>query len=137
MADHPQVEVPSAPFEPLAQEIDTHGQSLGFDPSGGDTVPPTIGNFAPTPGTPLQRNTAVSFDVLDLSGLLRVEVSVTLGGDRFVVHDGDTFVGQYVNLSTRSPIVDGFRFNVRHNGGWIEPPTFRVHAVDTSGNEAS
>lgn len=31
MADTPQVEVPSAPLEPVAQERDDHEQSLGFE----------------------------------------------------------------------------------------------------------
>ncbi len=135
MADHPQVLL--SPPDPLVQSEDDHAQ-VEVPIGGGDTIDPTIGNFAPAPGTPLQRNTAVAFDVLDnASALRRVEVSVTLGGDTFVVHDGDTFLGQYVNLSTRAPIVGGFRFSVRRNGGWITPPTFHVHAVDTSGNEAS
>lgn len=107
----------------------------------GGGAAPVIDNFDPPVGTPLARSDSVSFDVTDDTGLLRGEVFVTLGGDTFVVHDGDNFRGQFANLSSRSPIVaglsSGFRYTVRRNGGWIESPTFEVHATDTSGQEAT
>jgi hypothetical protein len=103
-----------------------------------DSTPPTIANILPTPGTPIDRSQAITFDVLDnVSAFRRVEVFVALGGDTFVVHDGDTFKGQFTNLSSRTPIAGGYHFSVRKNGGWIQPPSFEVHAVDTAGNEAS
>lgn len=106
--------------------------------AGGDVVSPTIGNFAPAVGTPITRSEIVSFDVIDnLSSLRRAEVFVTLAGETYVVHDGDKFRGQFSNLSSRSAIPGGFRFNVKRNGGWINPPVFEVHATDTSGNEAN
>ena len=99
-----------------------------------DTTPPTIDNFSPVVGTPLARNDAVSFDITDASGLLRAEVWLVLGADVIVVHDGDKF--RFTNFSSRAAIVNGFRYTVRRNGGWLEPPTFEVHATDTDGNEA-
>lgn len=105
--------------------------------SSGDVQPPTIGNFVPSVGTPIKRSDAIQFDVLDnLSSLRRAEIFVTLDGETYVVHDGEKFRGQFSNLSTRTPIAGGFRFIVRRNGGWTTPPTFEVHATDTSGNEA-
>jgi hypothetical protein len=109
--------------------------SLG---AGGDEVPPTIENFVPAVGTPLKRSDSIRFDVLDnVSSLRRAEIFVSLAGETYVVHDGEKFRGQFSNLSTRTPIAGGFRFTVKRNGGWTSPPTFEVHAVDTSGNEAS
>jgi hypothetical protein len=132
------------PAQELAASVDVGSLGATYDDTAtqtladpGDAVPPTIGNFIPAVGTPLVRSDVVQFDVLDnVSALRRVIVIVTLGGETFVVHDGFAFRGQFSNLSTRSAIVGGFRFNVRRNGGWTNPPTFEVHAVDTSGNEA-
>lgn len=107
----------------------------GGAPGGGDITDPLIDNFDPPVGTPLNRNDAVSFDVTDLN-LVRAEVFVDIGGDVFVVHDGDRFRGNFSNYSTRSVITNGFRFTVRRNGGWIAAPAFEVHAIDSGGNEA-
>lgn len=114
------------------------GEFLPVGPGGtGGGSAPVIDNFDPPVGTPLNRDTVVSFDVTDDTGLLRGEVFVTLGGDTFVVHDGDKFRGRFSNFSSRTTIPDGFRYNVRPNGGWTEAPTFEVHAVDTAGQEAT
>lgn len=102
-----------------------------------DVVAPVISNFAPSVGTPLNRSDFVSFDVTDDTGLLRGEVFVRLGDDVFVVHDGEKFRGRFTNFSSRAAITGGFRYTVKPNGGWTQAPIFEVHAVDTSGNEAT
>lgn len=102
-----------------------------------DTTKPTIANFSPAVGTPLNSTQPVTFDVTDETGLVRALVLVTLGSETFLVHDGDIFRPGFSNYSTRTAIAGGFRYTVRPNGGWTKPPTFEVHAVDTSGNEAT
>jgi hypothetical protein len=108
------------------------------DPIGGDTTPPVIGNFDPPVGTPLARGDSIAFDVTDnLDEIRRVIVLVTLGGETYCVHDGFEFKGEFSNLSSRTSITDGWHYVVKRNGGWTAPPTFEVHAIDTSGNEAT
>ena len=121
------------PSESLPDPIVT--QTL-FDLGSGGGSQPVIDNFTPAVGTPIDRDTTISFDVTDDTGLLRAEIFVTLGGQTFVVHDGEKFRGDFTNYSTRTAIVGGFRYNVRPNGGWTKAPTFEVHAVDISGQEA-
>lgn len=110
---------------------------FGSGPYGGasDTAAPTIGNFNPLVGTPLRRSDFVVFDVEDAQ-LRRAVIHVALGGDVFVVHDGDTFVGAFSNLSTRTTTATGFRFRVKPNGGWTQAPVFGVIASDAVGNVA-
>lgn len=136
-------------FEPAAEEqpSTTSGVGdtvLGHDlilsvvgPGAGGGAAPVIDNFAPAVGTPITRDKIISFDVTDDTGLLRAEVFVTLGGDTYVVHDGERFRGSFTNYSSRAVIANGFRYNVKPNGGWTSSPTFEVHAVDTSGQEAT
>lgn len=137
MADWTQQAIDAASFAAATQVDDSHAQTIAIPFGAGGGAAPVIDNFSPSVGTPLARSDSVAFDVTDDTGLLRAEVFVTLGGDTFVVHDGDIFRGAFANLSTRSPIAGGFRYNVKRNGGWIESPTFEVHATDTSGQEAS
>jgi len=119
----------------IGQADDSHGQTLAFDL--GLSAVPAIDNFSPAVGTPIARNDAVRFDVTDDNGLLRAEVFVTLGSETYVVHDGDNFRGAFSGLSSRGAIAGGFRYTVRRNSGWVDPPTFEVHATDVHGQEAS
>lgn len=100
-----------------------------------DVTDPMITNQDPAPGSALSPGSTVNFDVTDNEGLLFVEIQVD-HGSREVVHDGDTFVDPYL-ASTRVPITDGYRYQVRRTGGWQTGPTFRVRVFDTSGNEAT
>jgi len=104
--------------------------------AGSDATPPTIDNFSPAVGTPIERNTPISFDVTDASGLQRVMVLVQLRGDLVCVHDGERFRGNFTNYSSRVSIADGWRYTVRPNGGWTSAPSFELLAYDTDGNEA-
>jgi len=103
-----------------------------------DTLDPVIDNFNPPVGTPLVRSDSVSFDVTDNRALRRALVLVTLDGETYCVHDGFAFRGEFANpQSSRTPIVGGYHYIVKRNGGWTTPPTFEVLAIDTSGNEAT
>ena len=135
MADHPQVIL--AAVVPVTQSPDSHEQALAIL-FAGSTTPPVITNISPAPGTPIDRDTTIRLDVVDLSGLLRSEITVKMSNedDRIVVHDGDQFCGRFTNLSSRTSISDGFTYALKPNGGWKGSPNFKVHAVDTSGNEA-
>jgi len=127
MADHPQRRIDAADLVPTARSA--HGGT-------GDTTAPTIGNFDPVVGTPLERNSPVSFDVTDDVALRRVAIFVTHNDQTLVVHDGDSFRGEFSNYSTRVAIAGGWRYSVRRNGGWITSAVFEVIAIDTFGNEA-
>ena len=145
MADTPQVELPSAPFEPLAQEIDTHGQSLGFEFAVVvvlDTTPPVVGNFVPELGSNLPAAQPIRFDVTDDSGdFRRIIVHARFAdGLEEVIHNGDSFRGLYGGgNSGRSLITGGFQYNVFRAGGWPQggPVAINVFAIDVAGNEAA
>ena len=114
------------------------GDIVTDSPGAASTTPPVIDNFDPPVGTPINRDDVIRFDIIDLSGLLRAEITVKLSNedDRIVVHDGDQFCGRFTNLSSRTPIANGFAYALKPNGGWKGSPDFKVHAVDTAGNEA-
>lgn len=105
-----------------------------------DDSPPVVGNFNPTPGTPLARMAPVSFDVTDDSGELRLIFIVAFfpsTGVTEVVHDGAGFRGFYAASSSRVMIAGGFRYTVLRSGGWLAAPTIQTFALDRAGNEAS
>lgn len=103
--------------------------------------PPVVGNYVPAVGTPIQTTDAVQFDVTDDESFFRrIVVTVTFAsttGDDGVVHDGVAFKGPYAAQSSRSAIVGGWRYVVRHADGWPGTPTFETFAIDHDGNEAA
>jgi hypothetical protein len=102
----------------------------------GDASAPTIENLVPAAGETIAANTVVEFDVIDnLNALRRVLVLVTHTGKTLVVHDGDSFYGEFSD-SVRTPVAGGYHYEIERTGGWLTGVRFRVAAIDTSGNEA-
>lgn len=104
-----------------------------------DTGSPTVANVLPTPGTPIEENQPVTFDVTDETGIFRrilVTVRYSNTGITEVVHDGDSFQGAYSLLSNRNPISGGFHYSIIRDEGWPGSPTLRVFAFDRAGNES-
>lgn len=101
--------------------------------------PPVISNIVPPPSSgPIGKNTALSFDLTDPSGLFRdVIVLASFPGTNVdeVVWDGSVFAPFYNAQSSVSGIVDGMHFSLLRAGGWIASPTISVHAIDPSGQE--
>ena len=116
---------------------DTNTAELSFVTADDAGAHPTIGNYVPTPGTPIGANDGVTFDVTGANSLRRVIVSVTSAdtGIAEVVHDGDSFSGRFVNGSSRVGISGGYRYTIKRQGGWTGAPTFRVYATDVTGLE--
>ncbi len=98
-----------------------------------DYVEPQITNLSPAPGSVIYPWTTVSFDVTDETGILFLEIQAD-HGTREVIHDGDAFVYPYTT-SSRVPVENGWRYQVRRTGGWKTSPRFLVRAFDTAGNE--
>lgn len=107
-------------------------------PSGGptDLVLPAVDNILPADGTAIDAGDIIQFDVTDDVGFARVMVVVTQGTILEVVHDGDSFAPTFAG-SFRVAIPGGWRYSVRKTGGWAASPTFKVHAIDSSGNQAT
>lgn len=109
-------------------------------PPPSDTTAPVVGNFTPSPGTPIARTAEVSFDVTDESGDFRrifIIAFFAATGIAEVVHDGDAFRGFYAASSSRTMIAAGFRYTVLRTGGWPAAPTIQTFAIDRAGNEAN
>jgi len=105
-----------------------------------DTTPPVVDNFVPTPGSQIDDDQVVQFDVTDDSGVFtrKVVVAKFPNGREEVIHNGDAFNEHYAAYSSRTQITDGFRYFVRRTAGWYGSIlTIRVFAIDAAGNEAS
>lgn len=104
-----------------------------------DRSPPTIQNFSPAVGTPIQPDSTISFDVTDNSGLRKVLIAVSFNNviGVEVAYDGTIFRPPYASGSSRTTISGGSRYAIKRDGGWPAAPTFEVFAIDTAGNEAS
>lgn len=103
-----------------------------------DTIPPSVTVVSPAAGSSIRRTDAVVLDVVDAEALRRVVISVEYPDLRVeeVVWAGSSFVVAY-EASTRATIPGGHRYSLRRVGGWRAAPRFRIHALDTSGNEAT
>lgn len=115
-----------------------------------DTTPPTIQNVTPPPGNPIDRNTPLGFDVVDLGandGRTNVFVYFpSLGRFEVVYFSGDLtgpwgtrpagFGPQYAGVRTQ---IDRFRWRftgVIRQGGWPAAPVLIPDPIDAAGNEA-
>lgn len=104
-------------------------------PAPPDTTQPTVTVVSPTPPGPIGRNDAVRLQVTDAGGLRRVRLSVTMGDEQYVIHNGYSFRPRYAQGSTVAAISGGFEYVVLRAGGWLSAPTFEVDAIDLAGNE--
>ena len=133
----------STTLQVIAQ--DTQNQTSGsqaytIDPPpttcSGDTTPPVVDNFSPPPGTPIESDTPISFDVTDDSGIFsKIFVMAIFDalGDWEVIWDGSQFSDRYLS-SGRVGISGGFRYTVERTGGWPADLLVRVCAIDQCGN---
>lgn len=100
---------------------------------------PTVSNITPAPGTPIYPDTPLQFDVTDTDGFSVIIPMITMDPfkvpeptARGVSDDDFAFEPLYAQ-STRVSIVDGYRYTLRRRGGWYATPSFRLWAVDTTG----
>ena len=100
--------------------------------------PPFVQNALPRPGSGLDKQGFVTFEVLDPdSGGLFQSINIVAvypsGRQEAVFSLGSEYVDDYRG-SAFEPIVDGYRFAVRPRIGWVDPGvTLRVSVVDQGG----
>ncbi len=101
-----------------------------------ETTPPAVMLVSPLPGTTITTRTPLVIDVTDLS-LKSCLLTVRFSGSNSpeVAYDGQAFAEPYRG-STLESVTHGFRFTLQRAGGWLGPPTVRVYAADSYGNEA-
>ncbi len=97
-----------------------------------DDTAPVISNLSPASGGDVRSTTTIGFDVTDDTALALVAILASFpDGSCEVVHDGDTFRGNYVgSANTRTAISNGFSFTVKRDGGWTQSPTFEYLVLD-------
>ena len=117
------------------ETTETCSLTITDPPAPPDTTQPTVTVISPTPPGPIGRNDAVRLQVTDAGGLRRVRLSVTMGDEQYVIHNGYSFRPRYAQGSTMAAISGGFEYVVLRAGGWLSAPTFEVDAIDLAGNE--
>lgn len=97
-----------------------------------DETAPVITNLSPAAGADIRSTTVITFDVTDETALMIVAILASFpDGSCEVVHDGDTFRGNYVgSANVRTEIAYGYTFAVRRDGGWTQSPTFEYLVLD-------
>lgn len=103
---------------------------------GWDIDDPSVVNLTPADLSDLDRMEPLEFDVLDMApGLAIVLVWMKYSGatDWLLVYDGDDFLGTFARESEAEAIDDGKHFSVLPAGGWVNPFTIRVRALDLAG----
>ena len=119
------------------EELDSEIFQYGAPVIGADSTAPVVSNVTPAAGSTLAPGDPVQFDVTDDGTLLKLLVTAAHGGLNEVVYEESTFRAGYSERSTVAAITDGYRFVLRRFDGWRGAPVFRVHAVDTAGNEST
>lgn len=103
-----------------------------------DTTKPVVTVISPAPGTEIGPNDPLIFDVTDNVSSFRrivVETLVASLGLNEVAHNGDTFRPTYAPRSSRTAIVNGYRYTLYRAPCWPGSPGLEVYAIDTAGNE--
>lgn len=105
-----------------------------------DLTAPVIGNILPAPGTSIDPDDEISFEVTDDSGdFARIIAGVHFpdgDGETLIAHNGNGFIGSFAGNSSRVAIVGGFRYTLQRFGGWPSRPAPVVFVVDAAGNDA-
>lgn len=108
---------------------------------GGGGPGPTVENFSPPDGTPIQQSTPLEFDVMapNLMVTLLVSVIFDATGLAEVAYNGEGFSINYIPTagfvgSERYGIPGGWHFILRRRGGWPYAPRVKVEGADEDGN---
>lgn len=106
-----------------------------------DTTPPVLGAFTPPPGA-IAYDVPVAIPITDVgSGISALFVSIdydTPDAHEVAIYGVETgdIDDAYATASNLTPIANGLTVSVLRNGGWRGPFTFRLRAIDGSGNES-
>lgn len=103
-------------------------------------IPPVVSNLDPTVMTTVDRNQIHGFDFTDDDGFRTIIVAAKFASGRWdLIYDGDNFAPDYEDLSSITPITDGFHLDIGRAGGWLELGSLKllVEGVDVTGNENS
>lgn len=99
---------------------------------------PQITDFSPAVGAQITADTILTFDVSNVDSVFRriiIHALLPQSGIMEIVYDSDGW-GTYYGTSSKVEITDRhFRFGIRRTGGWISPPTLKIFAISTLGEE--
>jgi hypothetical protein len=114
------------------------GGNLVSGGGGGGPSNPLITNLLPVDGTEITPGTHISFDVTSDVDIVLISVSVLYlqTGASESIWDGDAFAPNFVTGSARTPIANGFHYDVVRRGGWPLSPTIVANMADANGNAA-
>lgn len=106
-----------------------------------NTTAPIFSNLSPAAGVPIEPTDPISFDVTDDEGLFRriiIAVVDLENGLVELVHDGDAFMGFFIEESDRTVISGGIHYTILRRGGW-DGTSLEVKgwAIDPAGNEGT
>jgi len=108
---------------------------------GGGGPGPTIVNFSPPEGTPIQSGTPLEFDLLFTNPLVAIEISVLYRdtGSTEIVYNAGGFSANFAPTggfygSERQDIVGGWHFILRRRAGWPMSPSIVANGSDNTGN---
>ena len=117
------------------------GGTLTSGGGGGGAGGPTVVNFQPPAGTPIQPGTPLQFDILVPNLLVATVVSVIYRdtGATELVYNREGFAANFVATpgfigSERYAIPGGWHFILRRRGGWPLAPSVIVEGGDNFGN---
>lgn len=101
---------------------------------------PVVQNFQPSAGTPIQRGTPLTFDVIFSNTLVAIIVTVVYAetGATEVVYDKNGFSSNFATSgdfigSERQNISGGWHFIIRRRAGWPLSPSIVVQGADSDG----
>lgn len=143
MANYNTLAHADAGIQNAKNDMETAIWYISGEAPGIDTVPPTVENFSPAPGSTISRTQPISFTVADTDNdpalpsafaLIAILVYFPASGAYEVAHDGYAFAPGYsastltvISISNRTVVL-------RRQGGWPSSPTIRVRVVDRGGN---
>jgi hypothetical protein len=99
-----------------------------------------VQNFEPPAGTPIQRGTPLTFDVIFSNPMVAIIVTVVYAetGATEVVYDKNGFSSNFKTSgdfigSERQNIAGGWHFIIRRRSGWPLSPSIVVQGADSDG----
>ena len=99
-----------------------------------DEIPPVVTLISPINEEIIRQGTKIVVEVTDDIEVVKVGITIKMGDQWESVYDGTDFAPIYAEFSTKTTLVNGFRFSIGRKYGWHSPPVVDVFAVDQGGN---
>ena len=130
-----EIDYPDAPAQTFSGGIRTTFQELNISAPIDRSHIPYITEVSPAVLSTIAAGDVLSFRIIYPNGIKRGVIALKMSKIWELAFDGAQLGPGYRKQSTVESLADGYRFNLRRDGGWPVSPVIFPLAYDSYGNE--